>query len=44
MNKNKIIEKIRNHKTAYVLSIKSENLNAIEYAAKLNYDAVHLDA
>ena len=44
MNKNKIIEKIKNHKTAYILSIKSENLDAIEYAAKLDYDAVHLDA
>ena len=44
MNRNKILEKIRNHQTAYVLSIKSENLDAIEYAAKLNYDAIHLDA
>ncbi len=44
MHNNKIIEKIKNHKTAYVLSIKSENLDAIEYASKLNYDAIHLDA
>ena len=44
MNNNRIIEKIKNHKTAYVLSIKSENLDAIEYASKLDYDAIHLDA
>lgn len=44
MNKNKIIEKIKNHKTAHILSIKSINLDAIEYAAKLDFDAVHLDA
>ena len=44
MHNNKIIEKIKNHKTAYVLSIKSENLDAVEYASKLNYDAIHLDA
>ena len=44
MNTNRIFEKIKNHKTAYVLSIKSENLDAIEYASKLDYDAIHLDA
>ena len=43
MNTNRIFEKIKNHKTAYILSIKSENLDAIEYASKLDYDAVHLD-
>ena len=44
MNINRIFEKIKNHKTAYILSIKSENLDAIEYACKLDYDAIHLDA
>tara|TARA_B100000941_G_scaffold13930_1_gene8513 strand:+ start:1895 stop:2629 length:735 start_codon:yes stop_codon:yes gene_type:complete len=44
MNANRIFEKIKNHKTAYILSIKSENLDAIEYASKLDYDAIHLDA
>ena len=44
MNNNRIIEKIKNHKKAYILSIKSENLDAIEFASKLDYDAIHLDA
>ena len=44
MNINRIFEKIKNHKIAYILSIKSENLDAIEYACKLDYDAIHLDA
>ena len=44
MNNNKILEKIRKKEIANVVSIKSENLDIIEYASKLNYDAIHLDA
>ncbi len=44
MNNNKILEKIRKKEIANVVSIKSENLDVIEYASRLNYDAIHLDA
>ena len=44
MNNNRILEKIRKKEIANVVSIKSANLDVIEYAAKLNYDAIHLDA
>ena len=44
MNNNRILEKIRKKEIANVVSIKSENLDIIEYASKLNYDAIHLDA
>jgi len=44
MNQNRILEKIRKNEIAQVISIKSENLDIIEYASKLNFDAIHLDA
>ena len=44
MNENKILAKINKNQTAFVASIKSENLDIIEYASRLNYDGVHLDA
>ncbi|MBO82936.1 MAG: hypothetical protein CL506_01060 [Actinobacteria bacterium] len=44
MNENRILNKIKNKQTAYVVSIQSENLDVIEYAVKLQFDAIHLDA
>ena len=44
MNNNRILEKIRKKEIANVVSIKYQKLDIIEYASKLNYDAIHLDA
>ena len=44
MNENRILSKINKKQTAFVVSIKSENLDIIEYASRLNYDGIHLDA
>ncbi|SVC94804.1 uncharacterized protein METZ01_LOCUS347658, partial [marine metagenome] len=44
MNENQILNKIKNKQTAYVVSMQSENLDVIEYAVKLQFDAIHLDA
>ena len=44
MNENRILSKINKKQTAFIASIKSESLDIIEYASRLNYDGIHLDA